>query len=80
MLTELTEYLIKSIVKNPDMVSVKQLGEDEEIITIQVLVSNDDIGAVIGKHGTVASAIRTIVKTSSYMSNLPKVKIDIDSF
>ncbi len=80
MLTELTEYLIKSIVKNPDMVSVKQLGDDEDIITIQVLVSNEDMGAVIGKNGAVAKAIRTIVQASSYMNNLPKVKIDIDSF
>ena len=80
MLTELTEYLIKSIVKNPDVVSVKQLGDDEDIITIQVLVSNEDMGAVIGKNGAVAKAIRTIVQASSYMNNLPKVKIDIDSF
>lgn len=80
MLTELTEYLIKSIVKKPDMVSVKQLGEDEDIITIQVLVSNEDMGTVIGKNGMVANAIRTIVQASSYMNNLPKVKIDIDSF
>jgi len=80
MLVELTEYLVKNVVKNPDMVSVKQLGDSEDIITIQVLVENEDMGSVIGKGGMIANAIRTIVQASSYKNNLPKVKIDIDSF
>ena len=80
MLVELTEYLVKSVVKNPDMVSVKQLGDDEDIITIQVLVENEDMSSVIGKGGMIANAIRTIVQATSYKNNLPKVKIGIDSF
>ena len=80
MLVELTEFLVKSVAKNPDMVSVKQLGEDEDIITIQVLVEEDDMGAVIGKGGSIAKAIRTLVQATSYKNNLPKVKIEIDSF
>ncbi len=80
MLVELTEYLVKSVVKNPDMVSVKRLGDDEEIITIQVLVEDEDMSLVIGKGGMIANAIRTIVQATSYKNNLPKVKIDIDSF
>ena len=80
MLVELTEFLVKNIVKNPDMVSVKQLGDDEEIITIQILVEDSDMSAVIGKGGAVANSIRTIVQACSYKNNLPKVKIDIDSF
>ena len=50
-LVELTEYLIKSLVKDPEMVSVKKFDDDEETITIQVLVDNDDMGALIGKGG-----------------------------
>jgi len=80
MIVELTEFLVKSVVKNPDMVSVKQLGDDEDIITIQVLVEDEDMSSVIGKGGMIASAIRTIVQAASYKNNLPKVKIDIDSF
>lgn len=80
MLVELTEFLVKSIVKNPEMVSVKQLGEEEETITIQVLVENSDMGAVIGKNGNIAKAIRTIVQASSYKNGEPRVKIEIDSF
>lgn len=76
---QLIEFLIKSLVKNPDMVSVKRL-DDENLITIIVMVAKDDMGKVIGKNGKVINAIRTIVMASSYRSNLPKIKIEIDSF
>jgi len=79
-MVELTEFLIKSLVKNPDSVSVKQFEDSEDIITIAVLVDSDDIGRVIGKNGMIAKAIRTIVQASSYMNGEPKVKINIDSF
>jgi len=77
-LAELTEYLVKNIVKDPETVSVKSY-EDEEYITIEVLVSSEDVGAVIGKEGMTANAIRTLVQASSYINNLKKVKVNIDS-
>lgn len=78
-LVELTEFLVKSVSRNPDMVSVKEFEEDEATI-IQVLVSKDDIGAIIGKGGNTANAIRTIVQASTYANHQKKVKINIDSF
>lgn len=79
-LVALTEYLVKSIVKEKDMVSVKQFDDEEEYITIQVLVDSSDMGAIIGKDGVNANALRTLVQASSYINNLKKVKINIDSF
>ena len=79
-LVELTEYLVKQIVHDSDSVSVKQFDEDDEYITIEVLVSSDEIGYVIGKGGRVASSIRTIVQADSYTNNLKKVKVYFDSF
>ena len=79
-MVELTEFLVKSLVKNKDLVSVKQFDDSEEMVTIEVLVSSEDIGAVIGRGGSIANAIRTIVQASSYMNGEPKVKINIDSF
>ena len=78
-LVELTEFLVKSVVDDPDMVSVKQFEDDEEYITIQVLVDDSVIGSVIGKNGIIANAIRTIVQASAYANGLRKVKINIDS-
>ena len=48
--------------------------------TIEVLVSVDDIGKVIGKKGIIASSIRTIVQASSYLNHEKRVFINIDSF
>lgn len=79
-LVELTEFLIKNIVNDPDMVSVKQIAEDEEYITIEVLVNESVMGSVIGRQGNIANAIRTIVQASSYANGLKKVRINIDSF
>ncbi len=79
-LVELTEYLVKNIVKEPDMISVKQFDDEEEQITIQVLVNEADMGVVIGKGGGVANAIRTIVQAASYLNGNKYVKINIDSF
>lgn len=79
-LVALTEFLVKSVVSDPDMVSVKQFEDDEEFITIEVLVDESAIGSVIGKKGIIANAIRTIVQASSYANGLKKVKINIDSF
>ncbi len=79
-LAELTEFLVKSVVTDPDMVSIKQFEDDEDYITIQVLVDDSVIGSVIGKNGIIANAIRTIVQASAYANGLKKVKINIDSF
>ena len=76
----LVEFLVKSIVSNPEMVSVKEFSGDEEKMTIQVLVQDSDMGAVIGKDGKIAAAIRTIVKSAAYTNNLKKVDINFDTF
>ena len=75
---ELTEFLVKSLVKDPESVSVREISDEEEII-IEVLVSEDEIGAVIGKGGSIAKAIRTLVYASAYVNGEKKVRINIDS-
>lgn len=78
-LSSLTEFLVKSLVCDPESVSVKQF-EDDDLITIEVLVSSDDIGKVIGRGGVIANSIRNIVQASSRLNNERYVKINIDSF
>lgn len=78
-LAELTEFLVKSVVKEPDMVSVKAF-DDEDKITIEVLVDKEDMGRAIGKKGMIANAIRTIVQASSFLNHEKRVHINIDTF
>ena len=61
---ELIEYIVKSLVKDKDAVSVVETEEENETV-IRVNVAEDDIGRVIGRKGKIASSIRAIVKSIS---------------
>ena len=78
-LAELTEYVVKNLVKDPESVSVKQIDSVEDTILIEVIVSDEDMGCVIGKNGKIANSIRTIVQASAHINDSKKVKINIDS-
>ena len=81
MLVEMTEYLVKSLVSDKDAVTVKEFpSEDDKEMIIEVLVSSDDMGKVIGKNGKIANAIRVLVQANSYLQDNKKVKINIESF
>ena len=77
-LKEFTEYLVKSIVNNPDKVRVSEFKLEDDLI-IEVLVSDDDRSVVIGKGGKMANAIRTLVQDHAYIMHLGRVKLNIDS-
>ena len=80
-LVKLTESIIKKLVADPDSVSVKEFTTDEEnTIQIEVLISSDDMGKVIGKNGKIINSIRTIVQASSSLEDNKKVKINVDSY
>ena len=77
----LTEEIVKSLVIDKDAVSVKEFdSEDENTMLIQVMVSEEDMGRVIGRDGRCANAIRTLVQASSALNDNKYVKIDIDKF
>ena len=80
-LVVLTETIIKKIVSNPESVSIKEFEtEEENTIQIEVLISNDDMGKVIGKNGKIINSIRTIVQASSSLEDNKKIKINVDSY
>ena len=66
---ELVEYLAKSLVDQPDQVTVTETDGPEAVI-IELNVAPEDMGKVIGKQGRIAKAIRTVVKAASI--KLPK--------
>lgn len=76
----LTETIVKSLVKDPDSVSVKQFETDEDYILIQVMIDKEAMGSIIGREGRIANAIRTVVQAASYIGGNNKVRINIDSF
>ena len=63
-MTELLEFLVRSLVEDPEAVVVEELEEDGDLI-YEITVAEDDLGRVIGKGGRVANAIRTIAKAAA---------------
>ena len=67
--------IAKAIVDTPDEVKVTK-EEDENSITLTLTVAPDDMGMVIGRHGKIAKAIRTVIKAASVNTG-KKVNVDI---
>jgi len=61
---ELIEYIAKSLVDNPEEVSVTEL-EGEQTSVIELRVAKEDLGKVIGKQGRTARSMRTILGAAS---------------
>ena len=56
--------IARVIVDNPDEVTVLQNESDENTIDLTLSVAADDMGMVIGRHGKIAKAIRTVMKAA----------------
>ncbi|MCC8015341.1 MAG: KH domain-containing protein [Eubacterium sp.] len=61
---ELLTVIAKALVDNPEGVFVKDYTDDDALI-LELHVSEDDMGKVIGKQGRIAKAIRTVVKAAA---------------
>lgn len=61
---DLLEYVAKALVDKPDEVSVNVVEGDRSVI-LQLKVSPDDVGKVIGKQGRIAQALRTLVRATA---------------
>jgi len=71
---ELVEFIAKSLVDNPDDVSVTQV-DGEGSIVLELRVAPDDMGKVIGKQGKIAKALRTVVKAAT---SKEKAKVTVE--
>ncbi len=78
-LVELTEMIVKSLVEDPDSVSVKEFQTEDDEISIEIVVNEDEAGSLIGKSGKIINSIRTILQASSYLKDNKKVKINVTS-
>ncbi|MDD3958738.1 MAG: KH domain-containing protein [Clostridiaceae bacterium] len=74
-MSELLTSMAKTLVSNPDEVSVKQYDRGNTVI-LELSVSPEDMGKIIGKGGRRAQAIRTIMK-AKYIRDGKRVVVDI---
>jgi predicted RNA-binding protein YlqC (UPF0109 family) len=65
---ELVEFMAKSLVDNPDAVTVNEVNGEQSII-LELRVAPEDMGKIIGKQGRIAKAIRTVIKAAAVKQN-----------
>lgn len=63
-LKEMLASIAKAIVDSPDEVTVTEEA-DGDSITLTLSVAESDMGMVIGRHGKIAKAIRSIMKAAA---------------
>lgn len=72
---ELLNYVARFLVDSPDEVAVTQV-EGERSVILELKVAPDDMGKIIGKHGRIAEALRTIVNAAAKKDG-KRISIDI---
>jgi predicted RNA-binding protein YlqC (UPF0109 family) len=61
---DLVEYIVKILVDDPGSVTLNVI-EGEKSTILELRVAPEDIGKVIGKHGRIAKAIRTVLQAAT---------------
>ncbi len=74
-LKQILIYIAKSIVDDPDSVIVVS-DENGDNVTLELSVAPDDMGKIIGRHGKIAHAIRSVVKAAANKSG-KRVTVEI---
>lgn len=63
-LKDLVEFMARSLVDFPDKVEVNEIV-GEQTTVVELKVSKEDLGKVIGKQGRTARSMRTILNAAS---------------
>lgn len=72
---EVLDYLVRSLVDNPDDVRVDVSDGRRHDVSLDVRVADGDMGRVIGKRGRTAQALRTVVRAAAVRDG---VTVDIE--
>ncbi len=65
---ELLVWIARGLVDDPDAVEVERVDEGD-VLVLRLHVAEGDVGKVIGRHGRVARALRTVVRSAANRSD-----------
>jgi predicted RNA-binding protein YlqC (UPF0109 family) len=71
----LLEFLVRSIVDEPDAVKVERTDEEDAVI-LELEVADDDAGKIIGRRGRTITALRTVIRAAG-ASRDQRVLVDL---
>jgi predicted RNA-binding protein YlqC (UPF0109 family) len=60
---QLLEFLVRSLVDEPDSVTV-ETAEEGDATVLELRVADDDAGQVIGRRGRTIGALRTVMRAA----------------
>jgi predicted RNA-binding protein YlqC (UPF0109 family) len=60
---QLVDYLARNLVDEPEAVRVDELEQDGDLV-LRLHVAPEDRGKIIGRHGRMVRALRTVVRAS----------------
>lgn len=76
MYKELLDYIVKSLVNNPQDVEINEVEGDKKI-TLKLKVNKEDMGRVIGKEGRIIRSIREVIYAYA-MKDSKKVAVEVE--
>lgn len=69
-LDELVATIVEPLIDNPDSLAVSSSMDEPRHMLIEVRVSPDDIGKVIGRQGRIIKSIRTVARAAASRQDL----------
>ena len=72
---ELLTYVARNLVDHPEQVSVTEIQSEGETI-LELRVAPEDTGKVIGRQGSIAKEIRTLIRSVAQRSG-KRVSVEI---
>ncbi|HIE29238.1 TPA: KH domain-containing protein [Candidatus Poribacteria bacterium] len=73
---DLTEQMVKSVVDYPEQVEITEVEGTDSLI-LEIRVSQEDMGKVIGRNGRIINAMRTIVSAASAAKGSKRTSLEI---
>ncbi len=69
LITNLLEVMVRGLVSKPDDVKIEKIdAENKDLTVYRVIVSEEDMGRIIGKQGRIAKSIRSIARAAATKS------------
>ncbi len=70
------EDMARRIVESPESVEVTEEVKEDGSIVLTLKVADEDMGMIIGKHGKIARALRTVTKAAAKIAD-KKITVEI---
>ena len=77
LITNLLEVMVRGLVSKPDDAKIEKIdAENKDFTVYRVIVSEEDMGRIIGKQGRIAKSIRSIARAAATKSG-EKIAVEI---